>query len=397
MKNLIYPNQSTPTFSNKLGLNIWQVLTKPSSAVKDIRQIRNARLLSVFTLILLTLFFGFMFFSFINIDNYQLPPADIAGYLLLVFIYITSRTKLYRVGIIIAILLFPMNTFANIFQGTTQNPANTINFLVFSYVFVGIFLSILGTALYSFSIVTIILFLPLLAPETISDLSIIIQPFTINTITALLVLVSMNHRNQVEQERQNELKITYDNTLFGLSQALEFRDKETKGHSQRVTIHTIQLAISLGITGEDKLQHIRRGALLHDIGKIAISNSVLLKKEPLNDEEWEEIYLHPEYAYQMLKDIPFLKPALEIPCNHHEKWDGTGYPSGIKGEEIPFSARIFSVIDVWDALRSDRPYRKAWASEKALNYIKEQKGHYFDPQVVDQFFKMILDESFIKL
>ena len=119
----------------------------------------------------------------------------------------------------------------------------------------------------------------------------------------------------------------------------------------------------------------------------------MLKKEPLNDEEWEEIYLHPEYAYQMLKDIPFLKPALEIPCNHHEKWDGTGYPSGIKGEEIPFSARIFSVIDVWDALRSDRPYRKAWASEKALNYIKEQKGHYFDPQVVDQFFKMILDES----
>ena len=235
MKNLISPNQSTPTFSNKLGINIWQVLTKPSSAVKDIRQIRNARLLSVFTLILLTLFFGFMFFSFINIDNYQLPPADIAGYLLLVFIYITSRTKLYRVGIIIAILLFPMNTFANIFQGTTQNPANTINFLVFSYVFVGIFLSILGTALYSFSIVTIILFLPLLAPETISDLSIIIQPFTINTITALLVLVSMNHRNQVEQERQNELKITYDNTLFGLSQALEFRDKETKGHSQSVT------------------------------------------------------------------------------------------------------------------------------------------------------------------
>ena len=152
---------------------------------------------------------------------------------------------------------------------------------------------------------------------------------------------------------------------------------------------TTQLASKMGITDEEMLQHIRRGALLHDIGKMAISNQVLLKVTALTNEDWEEIYKHPGYAYQMLKNVPFLQPALDIPLHHHEKWDGSGYPDGLKGEEIPLPARIFSVVDVWDALRSDRPYRQAWTYEKALDYILENRGIHFDPEVVDQFLSMI--------
>ena len=376
------------SFSRPL-VKVWQILTNPSRAIKDIQESRNARLLSIFMLILLVIFMGFMVSSAINIEGYRVPSADLLSYGLLIFIYAASRTKYYRIGIFLAILLFPLNTFANIFEGTTQNPANTINFLTFSYIFAGIFLSIYWTTIYSLLMVATIWFLPDLAPQTIPDPTIIISPFTINTITALLVLVWMNHRNQIEEARQAEMKLTYDNTLAGWSQALEFRDKETKGHSLRVTMLTTQLASKMGITDEEMLQHIRRGALLHDIGKMAISNQVLLKVTALTNEDWEEIYKHPGYAYQMLKNVPFLQPALDIPLHHHEKWDGSGYPDGLKGEEIPLPARIFSVVDVWDALRSDRPYRQAWTYEKALDYILENRGIHFDPEVVDQFLSMI--------
>jgi HD-GYP domain-containing protein (c-di-GMP phosphodiesterase class II) len=132
---------------------------------------------------------------------------------------------------------------------------------------------------------------------------------------------------------------------------------------------------------------MRRGALLHDIGKMGISDTILLKPGSLTDEEWETMRQHPEYAYNLLSPISYLRPALDIPYCHHEKWDGTGYPRGLKGEEIPLAARIFAVVDVWDALRSDRPYRKAWSEEKARAYIREQAGKYFDPRVVEVFLK----------
>jgi len=180
----------------------------------------------------------------------------------------------------------------------------------------------------------------------------------------------------------------YDATLEGWARALELRDIETKGHSQRVTDMTIQLARAMGIADSD-IVHIRRGALLHDIGKLGIPDTILQKPGPLTEEEWETMRKHPTYAHEMLVPIEYLRPALEIPYCHHEKWDGTGYPRGLKGVEIPISARIFAVTDVWDALRSDRPYRAAWPVEKAAAYIREQSGTYFDPEVVTAFFGAI--------
>jgi len=176
----------------------------------------------------------------------------------------------------------------------------------------------------------------------------------------------------------------YDETLEGWARALELRDKETEGHSKRVTEMTVKLGSALGFRDED-LVNLRRGALLHDIGKMGIPDAILLKTGPLTPEEWEIMKLHPVYAFQMLSSIPFLAPALDIPYCHHEKWDGTGYPRGLKGEAIPLPARIFAVVDVWDALSSDRPYRTAWPQERILAYLREQSGKHFDPRVLDVF------------
>jgi HD-GYP domain-containing protein (c-di-GMP phosphodiesterase class II) len=148
------------------------------------------------------------------------------------------------------------------------------------------------------------------------------------------------------------------------------------------------IAKELGIRDEE-LAHIHQGALLHDIGKMGVPDSILLKPGKLNEEEWEVMKKHPVFSYQMLSPINHLKPALDIPYCHHEKWDGSGYPRGLKGEDIPIAARIFALVDVWDALRSDRPYRKAWTDEKALEYIKEQAGSHFDPRVVKVFLKIV--------
>lgn len=184
-----------------------------------------------------------------------------------------------------------------------------------------------------------------------------------------------------------ELKIAYDATLQGWVRALDMRDKETEGHTQRVTLLTERLARMMGVLGEDLL-HIRRGAILHDIGKMAIPDAILLKPGGLTDEERELIKKHPVYAYEMLSPIDFLRPALDIPYCHHEKWDGTGYPRGLKGEEIPFPARIFPVIDVWDALISNRPYRKGLPPEEVKAHITADSGKHFDPQVVEVFLQM---------
>ena len=190
-------------------------------------------------------------------------------------------------------------------------------------------------------------------------------------------------------ERSNrELSQAYDATIEGWSRALDLRDKETEGHSQRVTAMTMDLARAFRLP-EEELLHIRRGALLHDIGKMGVPDNILLKPGELTEEEWVRMRTHPGYAYDLLKPIAFLAPALDIPYCHHEKWDGTGYPRGLKGQEIPLAARLFAVVDVWDALLSDRPYRKAWTSERAKEYIRDQAGIYFDPKVVETFLDMI--------
>jgi putative nucleotidyltransferase with HDIG domain len=188
-----------------------------------------------------------------------------------------------------------------------------------------------------------------------------------------------------ELEHSNtELALAYDTTLEGWSRALDYRDKETEGHSRRVTEMTVKMAQSIGIIDEDLVQ-VRRGALLHDIGKLGVPDGILLKPGKLTDEEMEIMKKHPIIAYEILSPISFLRKAIDIPYCHHEKWDGTGYPRGLKGEQIPLAARIFAVVDVFDALMSDRPYREAWTKDKTLEYIREQAGIHFDPTVVENF------------
>jgi HD-GYP domain-containing protein (c-di-GMP phosphodiesterase class II) len=190
------------------------------------------------------------------------------------------------------------------------------------------------------------------------------------------------------QRSKKRLMLAYDDTIDGWSRALDLRDRETEGHSQRVTEHTLKLARKFGIP-EVTLPHVRRGAQLHDIGKMGIPDSILLKPGPLTEEEWKIMRLHPQYAYDLLSPIDYLVPALDIPYSHHERWDGSGYPRQLKGEEIPLVARIFAVVDVWDALCHDRPYRPAWAAEKAIAYLQAQAGIGLDPQVVSAYLELI--------
>jgi PAS domain S-box-containing protein len=190
------------------------------------------------------------------------------------------------------------------------------------------------------------------------------------------------------QRSNQELSRAYDTTLEGWARALEMRDKETLGHSRRVTELTLGLARRLGVP-ESELANIRRGVLLHDIGKMGIPDSLLKKTGPLSDEEWVDMRKHPQYAYDLLHPIAYLRPSLEIPYAHHENWDGSGYPRGLKGTEIPLSARIFTVVDVYDALLYDRPYRRAWPRPQVLDYILQQSGTKFDPAIVDAFLSLV--------
>lgn len=183
-------------------------------------------------------------------------------------------------------------------------------------------------------------------------------------------------------QRSNvELILAYDKTLEGWVKALDLRDHETEGHTLRVTEMTLRLARAMNIS-DLELMHIRRGALLHDIGKIGVPDAILSKPGPLTEEEHEIMRLHPTHAYEMLSPIAFLRPALDIPYCHHERWDGTGYPRGLRGEHVPPAARIFAVADVWDALSSDRPYHAAWAPDKVREYVRTQSESHFDPDVV---------------
>ena len=190
-----------------------------------------------------------------------------------------------------------------------------------------------------------------------------------------------------------EIVQAYDKTLEGWTKALELRDKETEGHTQRVTETTLRLAKAYGIE-DAELENIRRGAMLHDIGKVGVSDTILHKPGKLTDEEFDEIKEHPGYAYEMLSEISYLQGAIDIPYCHHEKWDGSGYPQGLEGEKIPLAARIFALADVWDAISSDRVYRKAIPFDKCVQIIKEGSGTHFDPRFVKLFFRVLeIDED----
>jgi len=188
--------------------------------------------------------------------------------------------------------------------------------------------------------------------------------------------------------KRQELSDAYTNTLEGWAKALELKDKVTQGHTLRVTKLTLRLAKKMNVD-EEELTYIQWGAILHDIGKMGIPDSILNKPGKLTKNEWEIMHQHPNYAYEMLSEIEFLKPALDIPLYHHEKWDGSGYPKKLEGENIPLAARIFCITDVWDAMTSDRPYREALSKEEVTAHIKEQTGKHFDPKIVNIFLELI--------
>jgi putative two-component system response regulator len=220
------------------------------------------------------------------------------------------------------------------------------------------------------------------------------KPFdSLELLARLQTITRLNrYRHIVEQRNEleklhNDLLVSYNQTIEGWSKALDLRDRETEGHTLRVTETCITLARALGVD-ESEIPHIRIGAILHDVGKLGVPDSILLKPGKLTPEEWEIMRRHTTYAYEWLSPIDFLKKAVDIPYYHHEKWDGSGYPHGLRGEEIPFSARMFAIIDVWDALCSERPYHLPMPEPEVLIYIKNQEGKHFDPSLVDVFISL---------
>lgn len=209
-------------------------------------------------------------------------------------------------------------------------------------------------------------------------------------VISLLIKVDRQLMAHLNQKHHDELLEAYEATLAGWAKALEFKDKETEGHSARVTEMTVRLGRAAGLRDEE-LVHLRRGAFLHDIGKMGIPDSILSKPGALDEEEWAQMRRHVEYGGNLLAEIEFLRPALEIPRYHHERWDGSGYPEGLKGEKIPLAGRLFAIVDVWDALMHARPYRPAWPEEQVRAYLQEQAGIQFDPKLVAVFLK-VLDE-----
>jgi putative nucleotidyltransferase with HDIG domain len=207
-----------------------------------------------------------------------------------------------------------------------------------------------------------------------------------------IVVANMGVRLRQAKDSEAELRRNFDLTLHAWARVLEYREKESKGHSHRVVELSTQLAQALGFSPAE-IGHLRRGALLHDIGKLAVPDEILLKPGELNDAERKLLERHPEYAKQMLSGISFLQPAVEVAYSHHERWDGLGYPEGLKGEGIPLFARVFAVVEQWDALTSDRPHRKAWSKEAGIHYFRENAGKIYDPQIVGVFLTLIRSDE----
>jgi putative two-component system response regulator len=221
------------------------------------------------------------------------------------------------------------------------------------------------------------------------------KPFdTLELLARLASLTRLNRFRRIVEQRteldrlHSELVVAYDKTIEGWANALDLRDKETEGHTRRVTEKTVQLARAIGIS-ESMIPHIYRGALLHDIGKLGIPDAILLKPGKLDDDEWRIMRMHTVYAYNWLSPIEYLHPALDIPYCHHEKWDGSGYPRGLSGEDIPIAARIFALVDVFDAITHDRPYHHAMPVDEACVLISSGAGNHFDPKLTEDFLKLV--------
>ena len=313
---------------------------------------------------------------------------------LVLTVFLISRTKyVYFGGIFWALSLSAVLLYFDI-QAYTHTPDRVSQGI--GFISLPIFLSLLLLPAKTTLVIALINY---------AGLIVFIQRYAVSMENIILPLISSISFSVIaviiafilEKDRQDlvdinkKLQTAYEATLEGWAKALELKDQETERHSQKVVNYTLEIARKLGLN-EEEISHIRRGALLHDIGKMAIPDHILHKPGKLTDVEWEIMMQHPVYAYNFLSNIDYLRPALDIPRYHHERWDGSGYTHGLVGEEIPLSARIFSVVDVWDALNSDRPYRKAWSAEKTRAYLQEQAGKLFDPDIV-LIFLTVLDRD----
>jgi putative nucleotidyltransferase with HDIG domain len=233
---------------------------------------------------------------------------------------------------------------------------------------------------------------PNFAPEGLISRENIGIHLTVNIILGIVAIVSNTHKENIEKEREIENRRNNAAALYSLSRALEVRHKETAGHSVRAVDLTIELAKRCGINNSAHLRQIREGALLHDIGKIAIPDNILMKPGPLTDEDWEIVKTHPAVGFELMRKFDFLKGSLAIPRYHHERYDGSGYPEGLAGDEIPIEARIFAIVDVYDALLEKRPYRDALPMEEVIKHFEHNKGVLYDPIILDEFMVMIQNQ-----
>jgi len=363
---------------------LWRPLVEPARVIDDPSERRSARLLAVFLLSLVALFVATNAAYLIGGLETSVSAADQVGYVILLVSYALSRSRYYRAAALLMLVMFPMVVFANVLSGTSANVAASLAFLVPGYILASIFLAPRGVVAYGALVSAAVVLLPRFAPGVVPAGAAVLGTAAAGLIVVALLAIAMRHRDSIERDHRVQLRRAYDHALEGWSRALELRDKETEGHSRRVTELSVQLARACGLDGE-LLEDVYRGALLHDIGKMAVPDHVLRKPGPLTDEEWTVMRRHTTVAAEMLAGVPFLEPALRVAESHHEHWDGTGYPRGLRGEDIPLLARIFTVVDVWDALLSHRPYRDAWPRDRVLAHLREQRGRQFDPAVVDRF------------
>jgi putative nucleotidyltransferase with HDIG domain len=315
--------------------------------------------------------------------------------LCIIALVLNARDYYFFAAIFISVMILIAITF-NIYDGDGVFDPGVVAYPIF--ITVGTLIlgkrSVLGFTLSSVISLLLIGFLQSRGMIGVSvrtnDVSNLIPLLILTSVAGLTIWIIMaNTEKNFDRIKHSEaeLRLSYEMTLSGWAKALEYRDHETEGHSRRVVHLSEEIAKTMGCS-EEEIQNIRRGAILHDIGKMGIPDSILLKPGPLDPYEWDIMRQHPQYGKDILAGIGFLEPALSIVYCHHERWDGYGYPQGLKNKDIPTTARIFAIVDTWDALNSNRPYRKAWPSEKVIDFIQQNAGTMFDPDIVDIFLKM---------
>jgi hypothetical protein len=350
---------------------------------------RRANITAVILLVLLIIIPVGMLVRFFAKGNFYPPDFIVLAATFLA--YVSTRTRYYSAGAVFLIFVMCFVAYSAAVRHIESGTQDVTSWLVwFALPLLATPLLFSWRAMIGVAPVPIIFLSVFILREHPANWGALMAVLTTGAFISIAIAYAYDSDLRLISEQNKKLLYAYDETLQGWAKILEMRDKETEGHSERVTKLTVKLAQEMGIQQDTtELQFIRYGSLLHDIGKIAIPDSILRKPDTLTASERKVMELHTEYAYEWLKDIEFLHPALDIPRYHHEKWNGSGYNHGLKGEQIPLSARIFAVVDTWDALINDRTYRRAWTRAQAIEYIKSKAGTDFDPQVVEKFLEII--------